>query len=259
VKYSARRTAKISGPLQHQLNMYALAATAAGVGVLALTPSAEAKIVYTSTNQAIRNRAAAEIDLNHDGIGDFKIQAYSIRYHTASGNSISKEWLYTTAPQASNAVVENASSFAAALPAGKLIGPGERLGSRQFTFMAFGRFGAVNTSKGPWRHQFKPAYLGLKFTVKGKIHYGWARLSHSYCAGATLLGYAYETIPNKPIIAGAGRKEEAVSAEEHNPTNPGALQSSVGRNAVAERAALGALAMGAPALSIWRRKESALA
>ena len=39
----------------------------------------------------------------------------------------------------------------------------------------------------------------------GKIHYGWARLSfqvQNFSITATLTGYAYETIPNKPIIAG---------------------------------------------------------
>jgi len=51
-------------------------------------------------------------------------------------------------------------------------------------------------------------YLGFRFYVHGHAHYGWARLNVSInngnCAAvcATLTGYAYETIPNKPIIAG---------------------------------------------------------
>jgi len=48
-------------------------------------------------------------------------------------------------------------------------------------------------------------YLGLKFTIKGKTHYGWARLTIPWLNvgfSVTLTGYAYETIPNKSIIAG---------------------------------------------------------
>jgi hypothetical protein len=47
----------------------------------------------------------------------------------------------------------------------------------------------------------------MKFTINGKVHYGWARLSvtnlkDKFRITATLTGYAYETIPNKPIKAG---------------------------------------------------------
>ena len=38
---------------EHRLSMYALAASAAGVGMLALTPSAEGKIVYTKANKTM--------------------------------------------------------------------------------------------------------------------------------------------------------------------------------------------------------------
>jgi hypothetical protein len=50
-------------------------------------------------------------------------------------------------------------------------------------------------------------YLGLKFLIKGKIHYGWARLSvkvQGHAITATLTGYAYETIPNKYFFYGKG-------------------------------------------------------
>ena len=45
------------------------------------------------------------------------------------------------------------------------------------------------------------------FFVKGKKHYGWARVSvqatqHPFTVTGTLTGYACETIPNKPIKAG---------------------------------------------------------
>jgi len=104
---------------------------------------------------------------------------------------------------------------------------------------------------GPWgKAQNQNRYLGLELLIKGKVHFGWARLSVS-CQGsvvfATLTGYAYETIPGKSIIAGATKgpddAEPTAALSSHTP----------------EPVTLGALALGAPGLSIWRRKESAAA
>jgi hypothetical protein len=60
---------------------------------------------------------------------------------------------------------------------------------------------------------------------------------------AVLLGYAYETIASKAIIAGAtsGPDDGEPTASFTMPTP--------------EPATLGALAMRAPGLSIWRRKD----
>ncbi len=82
-------------------------------------------------------------------------------------------------------------------------------------------------------------YLGLKFKIGRKTHYGWTRLNvhlpGNYLVDATLTGYAYETIPNKPIIAGKTRGRDVITLEP---------------------ASLGHLAQGASRLSAWR-KESA--
>jgi hypothetical protein len=43
----SRDTVTLSDSVHHQLNMYALAASAAGVSVLALAQPAECKIIYT--------------------------------------------------------------------------------------------------------------------------------------------------------------------------------------------------------------------
>jgi hypothetical protein len=59
--------------------------------------------------------------------------------------------------------------------------------------------------------------LGLKFVIHGKIHYGWARVSVTLAhqrqyddVSGTLTGYAYETIPNKPIIAGKTKGQDVI-------------------------------------------------
>src|SRR5689334_6169667 len=63
----------LSEPISRQLNMYALAASAAGVGVLALSQASDAKIVYTKTHRVIKLDQHYDIDLNHDGIADFRL------------------------------------------------------------------------------------------------------------------------------------------------------------------------------------------
>jgi hypothetical protein len=102
----------------------------------------------------------------------------------------------------------------------------------------------------PWLH-VRQAYLGLEFVIKGKTHLGWVRVKltlHPVYVPitATLTGYAYETIPGKPIIAGATKGPDDEPAASLNPPTP--LPTT-----------LGELAMGAPGLSIWRRKESVVA
>jgi hypothetical protein len=83
----------------------------------------------------------------------------------------------------------------------------------------------------------KNRYVGLRFKIKGKIHYGWARLSvqvQNHTVVGTLTGYAYETVAGKPIKAGQIKEED---------------------DAVIQPASLGHLARGASALSAWREKE----
>ena len=59
-----------------------------------------------------------------------------------------------------------------------------------------------------------------------EVHYGWARLN-ARAGAATLTGYAYETIPDKPIPAGvfetAPPESGATSTEGANAGSLGAL------------------------------------
>ena len=96
--------------------------------------------------------------------------------------------------------------------------PGVKIGPKgDSVSLTFGWLTSLTTPTGrirfggPWANDgngVKNRYLGLKFAIKGKTHYGWARLNVSMTGPlqvnitATLTGYAYETIPNKPIITG---------------------------------------------------------
>src|SRR5579863_1408553 len=68
-----RQRKKLRLPLEDGLTSYAIAATAAGMGLLALPQSADAKIVYTPINET----CPCEISLRNDGIYDFAIGSSS--------------------------------------------------------------------------------------------------------------------------------------------------------------------------------------
>jgi hypothetical protein len=78
---------------------------------------------------------------------------------------------------------------------------------------------ATQRCHGSW-NDVKNRYLGLRFNLKQKTHYGWARLNIS-CnpknrrITALLTGYPYETIPNKPIVTGK-TKGRMTWATSHN-------------------------------------------
>jgi len=212
-----RKTFEISDSLNRQLNTYALVASAAGVSVLALSGASEAKVVYTETHQVTHTGFPLYIDLNHDGIKDFVLRT---TYYVGSSGFVGLN--ASGYRNMNNAVAgrrfSRSSYFfsaAYALPAGARIGP-KRKFPVHHPFMAEELFNRVHTSQysdlGPWAGKGKGVrdrYLGLKFVVHGKVHYGWARLSvtlgHHRQYGdvsGTLTGYAYETVPNKAIIAG---------------------------------------------------------
>jgi hypothetical protein len=207
-----RKTARISDSLHRQLNMYALAAGAAGVGGL-VSAQAEAKVVYTPADvKIVQNAGLIKFDLNHDGIQDFGL---SNRYRTSSS-----KWFTTlrvkplkSANEISGKARTGLGSFAYALAKGDKIGP-------QAEFHPDYPLGGTMAASdidgyrfGYWRNA--TAYLGLKFVIHGKVHFGWARVKVTQLRpgyNATLTGYAYETIPNKPIVTGA-TKESAEPAE----------------------------------------------
>jgi hypothetical protein len=233
----SRTTANLSGALDHRLNLYSLAASAAGVGVLALVSPAQARIVFTPAHIKITPNHKLALDLNHDGIKDFEL------VDTAAGSS---DFLEMNPLQTGNALAQantdcNPSVGVAALKAGVLIGKGQTFSNNVYCMAQY--IGADGGSLGSWAGGVKNRFLGLQFMIKGKKHFGWARLSVTTAPYQVLLtGYAYETKPNKPIIAGKTKGPEKVSAIPATPDEP--------------PASLGVLAMGSSGISIWRRNPS---
>jgi len=258
-----RKTANLSQSLNQQLNMYALAATAAGVGMLSLVQPSEAKIIYTKANIRINsNSALVDIDLNHDGIKDFQ---FSATYRHTTANSFYSARLKVGPVQKPNRVwaVESFNHLCAdALPKGKGIGPGRPFQpAKSNLVMAFisSLPGFNRSSYGPWLGYWdnkKPGYLGLKFVIEGKAHFGWAavtRVTGQRGLAAVITGYAYETVAGKAIEAGQ-TKGTLGQLDEENP-GPGAFFASPTLS-LPQPGTLGVLATGAPGLPTWRRKES---
>jgi hypothetical protein len=226
-----RATARMNPKLDKSLLMYV---AAAGAGLLASSPSAEAKVVYTPANTRLYDNTFP-VDLNHDGITDLNLIA-----------SFQVESFYKTAlhvrPTTGNAVVEG-NGGAADLPWGTRIDFKAPFNHSTLFMASRARCHSSYCYAGPWAYS-QGRYLGVKFLIAGQVHYGWVRLSVERLP-ATLTGFAYETIPNKPIIAG-----QTSGPKEAKNVAPSDLRVPF------SQASLGILARGAESLAIWRDEET---
>ncbi len=248
-----RKTANLSKSIHHQLNAYAITAGAAGVSLLALAQPAEAKIVYTPAHIRIAQNGSIQLDLNHDGIPDFTITSFYRQFTTFTYLAM----LGVGPAQNSHNEIWGIQSvgiwWAAALSKNVRIGSNAAFQPASILYLGdVGRDYNRLYGGGPWIGN-KRAYLGLKFQISGKIHYGWARLDiTAQLSGplmhpliqATLTGYAYETIPGKSIKAGQTK-------------GPDDIVESPDAALTVEPATLGRLALGAQGIALLRRKESA--
>jgi len=264
MKRSRRRSIGIprtlSDSLHRQLNSYSLAASAAGVSLLALAQPVEAKVVYTKIHQVIGSNGIYALDFNHDGTIDLVIARVS--GGTAYGASGSNA-LYAQ-PALGNAVAgskahSGSSYLASALSRGARIGPGRDFIPSGIMFSSRERRGSSGGTFGKWKNVTK-GFLGVKFKIDGKTHYGWARMNvrvSGYQIFSTLTGYAYETVPGRPIRAGRteGRVDDLAANPESNNPDASAAAATVAPTMpeAAQPASLGRLALGAQGVPIRRR------
>jgi hypothetical protein len=213
------------------------------VAMLALAHPGEAKIVYTPADVKITK---FHLDLNHDGITDFALVT------TQKFVSQTLDRGLSVSPVNRQNQVWGQGKYASALGAGVDIGDDFRPGGKIMAHNVYTLNSASTKFYGQWANGgkgVKNRYLGLKFQIRDKTHFGWARLNVAIGPygeiTATLTGYAYETIPNKSIITGKTKGPDEIdnSIEQPNPSP------------TPQPATLGLLAMGSHAISIWRRKE----
>jgi len=236
MKRPARVSLQLPESLHQRLNSYALAASAAGVSLVALAHPSEARIIYTRTHHVIGPGESYMLDLNRDGKTDFIIRNNNL------ASSLYYSWRKLSArPEIrDNAIsaifnTSNLRTLAYAFDRGARIGPYFRyFGAKVILASLISDRHNHEGGLGYWLG-VKDHYLGLACNIHGKTHYGWARLSVDLSLplqlAATVTGYAYETIPNKPILTGKTTGSDAL-----------------------EGASLGALAAGSAAPSTVRKK-----
>jgi hypothetical protein len=231
-----RQPCRFTGKNEKRLADYVLAASTAGVGVLALAQPAEAKIVYTPTSKVLQYDGVLYIDLNNDGRDDFILRASS----TLSG------WRDINAtdfnPRSHGVAATTIHGWAVRFNSGSSIG-GK---SPRVNFQSAARLMTSYSGIGGGGWLDAHGYLGLRIKLDGEWHYGWARLNGQR-GQALLTGYAYETIANKPIKAGQTSGDSDSSPQAGRMPAP----------QLHSQGSLGALALGAPGLALWRREESA--
>lgn len=219
-----RQAIPVNTILEKRLLAYVSCASAAGVGLLALTHPAEAKIIYTPAHVVMTPSFGGNtypLDLNHDKKVDFSFDASEFAHQTSAVfmdvRPATGVWGSTKPrPQA------------AALRPGIQVGPGGKFIAGSYSNALMGGWdNCVRTSNsvcktygnvytGPWANGGngeKDRYLGLRFSINGQTHYGWARFNFSIKKGhlrAVLTGYAYETIANKPIVTGKTKGPDVV-------------------------------------------------
>jgi hypothetical protein len=234
-----RATARINPNLEKKLSMYLAAAGAAGVGVMALSNTADAKVVYTPTNISMGFDTPQPVDLNGDGIADVSLVLYPLDKSFG---------MFANAPAGNG--VRLAGFQAAAGFFGVPVGPGEKFGG-SFVGLYYKVFGYGNSSSygvdGPWAN-VSNRYMGVKFVIAGTTHYGWVRMTTSKSAAPLITGYAYETTPNTSI------KDGAISG----PAKVSGLEPAEMLAPKPQPASLGLLAHGSDGIAIWRREEDAV-
>jgi hypothetical protein len=242
--------------LDRTLLAYVAAASAAGVSLLALTEPSQAEVVFTPTNQTISPGHLATIDLNGDGITDFVITAHAFGFKTKGVNPtcggttcIRYSGSMRIKRERSNLVVGAKNfrerPFAKAFALNSKVGSSDAFLGTQTVFMQT-CFVSNDTYEGygGWRDTTR--FLGLKLVLNGQNYFGWARVTekqNSCRITATLTGYAYETTPNTPILAGQRSGNDA------------SIEPETAAGAMLEPASLGRLARGAASLAAWRGNE----
>jgi hypothetical protein len=163
----------------------------------------DAQIVYTDINpdKTITLRSPHIIktyglDLNNDGINDFTLNA-------GRGGSWYTQYVYVSISGLNDNEIEVADSLS--------VFPGYPLELSKNTIItgqeAFDGGGSllwknISLTKGYWEYN-KTRYLGIKLIKDGFSFYGWIKLSvFDNGPSATLKAYAYNSIPNQPILAG---------------------------------------------------------
>ena len=203
--------------MKHALLLFTLIATQAHAQIIYTDVDPDA-LYYTGGNDT------CSLDLNNDGNIDFLIVQLTWQVPCPGGGEPAcaatstrpRSWVRIT-PTGTNDV-RVAAPYASQLPQGDAIDPalawsnssGLALmtqGTPQCLPWQFGGYTCIQgLYSGAWwgtDSYSYPYFLGLRFDSAGSTYYGWARVGVSSMANSfTLMSYAYNSVPDEPILAG---------------------------------------------------------
>jgi hypothetical protein len=232
-----RKFSKLPDSTRNKLEMYGLAAAAAGMSIAALSPAAQAEVVFTPAHQKVGTEGVI-LDLNHDGLGDFEILQ---RNFFADGAGVI---VYSHAANRAFGAATRA-NFLSMLPPGYTVGPNSSRFKRGSTstndpiphkFLYYCEVNSGGRScTGAWDNGTNGNYVGFKFFIDGEAHYGWARLKVTVekpndPKSVYLTGYAYENVANEPIVTGqTSCTAETAVRESRSSANDARTPATLGR------------------------------
>lgn len=243
----SRKAVNLRESLDYDLTVYALAAGAAGIGALAMPQPARAQIVYTPAHIVLEAGTTVNLDLNHDGITDVAIvDRVSIG---RSGHTFSARASLLAIPGTPpyGGVARRYYNAAGAFRPGQKIGNSRSFDSQK-DLMCTAYLG-LDYYFGSWMPFATNRYLGVRFPLNGKRHFGWVRMNTTWNETksgikALITGYAYETRPGVAIAAGDRGDGTSVDPADSIPESAPTKNRST---------SLGGLALGSDGLAIWRR------
>ncbi len=182
-------------------NLYAFIVTA-----MLFSASANAQIVYhdivPDVNYTIISLASQtyNLDLNGDGTTDFLINAARYSILGVLGSSVG------ITPQGSNACITTTFNQVKKLVLGDTISSSQAWQDTTGQVLkSYSQYGFdPPTTRGEW-NTVVDGYVGLQLINAGQTYYGWVRMDVTVSlssASMTIKDYAYNSIPNQPILAG---------------------------------------------------------
>jgi hypothetical protein len=214
---SNQQASSLNDRLNKHLLAYLATAGAAGVSMLAMNPSADAEVVYTPTHRAITARS--QIDLNNDGIADYAF--HSNLYICGTCGYFEVQALK----------VNKLMSNGAPLAVGVSVGPDGEFRRGAGEMINWCTCSGHPGTGGPWVG-IQNGYMGFEFNITGAAHFGWARFSVTDEGAITLTGYAYETVPLKPIMTGDTEGSDDSVDQQGAEAAPALLPAGLGRLAL---------------------------
>ncbi len=185
---------------------------------MVFSTSANAQIIYTDVNpdiiqtcQNFQCNKTSDLDLNNDGVFDLKLDLILSTF--TSRNPPYAQYfsgLIKASPLNGSSIITNSSGYPLKMNLNELIDSrGSWSTSANQTLLRKSYAGityVLTSSYGNWMYATY-SFLGLKIASGTQTYYGWVRLNISLDVTPTvgsyrIIDYAYNTIPNQPILAG---------------------------------------------------------